>query len=191
MDATVGEDAADFREAVASLRAVKVRSEIQLEESPAPQRLAPYALALSAEVLVDGDDLGTGRLVVLHDPDGQEAWEGTFRIVAFVKATLEPEMAADAVLTEVGWAWLVEALETHGARYRAISGTVTRVTSESFGALSDRPIEGQIELRASWSPEGEIAPHVEAWAELVCMLAGLPPGSEDIAVLGSHRGPRD
>jgi hypothetical protein len=28
-----------------------------------------------------------------------------------------------------------------------------------------------------------MTPHVEAWSELVCMLAGLPPGSEDIAVL--------
>ena len=44
--------------------------------------------------LLDDEDLGNGRLVVLHDPEGQEAWEGTFRIVAFVKATLEPEMAA-------------------------------------------------------------------------------------------------
>lgn len=188
MDATVGEDAADFREAVASLRAVKVRSEIQLEESPAPQRLAPYALALSAEVLVDGDDLGTGRLVVLHDPDGQEAWEGTFRIVAFVKATLEPEMAADAVLTEVGWAWLVEALETHGARYRAISGTVTRVTSESFGALSDRPIEGQIELRASWSPtQADLGAHVLAWADVLAQAAGLMPLPVGVAQLPRPR----
>ncbi|MGL4257728.1 MAG: DUF3000 family protein, partial [Microbacterium sp.] len=48
-----------------------------------------------------------------------------------------------------------------------------------------------IELRASWSPEGEITPHVEAWAELVCMLAGLPPGSEGIAMLGSRRTTRD
>ena len=49
----------------------------------------------------------------------------------------------------------------------------------------------QIELRASWSPTGRLAPHAEAWAELVGMLAGLPPGSEDIAVFGARRTIRD
>ena len=49
----------------------------------------------------------------------------------------------------------------------------------------------QIELRASWSPSGAVDGHVQAWAELVCMLAGLPPGSEQIAVFGARRGERD
>ena len=44
---------------------------------------------------------------------------------------------------------------------------------------------------SSWSPLGSMTPHVEAWSELVCMLAGPPPGSEDIAVLGSRRVARD
>ncbi|PZU26717.1 MAG: DUF3000 domain-containing protein, partial [Microbacterium sp.] len=36
----------------------------------------------------------------------------------------------------------------------------------------------------------DLTAHIDAWAELVCMLAGLPPGSEGIAVFGSHRMPR-
>ncbi len=175
MDAAPG-DASQFRAALASLRDVEYRQEIHVEEAPAPQRLAPYAIALSAEVRDGDDDLADGRLVVLHDPAGQDAWEGTFRIVAFVKATLEPEMATDPVLAEVGWSWLVEALEAHGAAYTAISGTVTRVTSESFGGLADRPLEGQLELRASWTPlQPHLAGHARAWAEVLGQAAGLLP----------------
>lgn len=183
MSATAG-DAADFRTALASLRQVRYRQEIHVEESPAPQRLAPYAIALSADVVEGDEDLANGRLVVLHDPEGQDAWDGTFRVVAFIKATLEPEMAADPVLAEVGWSWLVEALEAHGAACRMISGTVTRVTSESFGGIAERPIEGQMEIRASWTPvDPDLSGHAQAWAEVLGQAAGLlplPPGVAQI-----------
>ena len=56
------------------------------------------------------------------------------------------------MLTEVGWAWLVEALDDRGAAFRAESGTVTRTASESFGAISDRAPSGDVEIRASWTP---------------------------------------
>jgi Protein of unknown function (DUF3000) len=188
MDAIVGDEAAEFRLALSSLRDLRFRPEIRVEEAPAPQRLAPYAIALSAEVVLDDEDLGTGRLVVLHDPAGQESWGGTFRIVAFVKATLEPEMAADPLLAEVGWSWLVEALESHGAAHTAISGTVTRVTSESFGGLADRPLEGQIEIRVSWTPtDAHLGPHAHAWAEVLAQAAGLMPLPAGVAQLPRPR----
>ena len=72
----------EFRLAVAQLRGARLRPEVFCEEMPAPQRIAPYASALSADVTVDGEDVGTGRLVLLHDPAGNDAWEGTFRCVA-------------------------------------------------------------------------------------------------------------
>ena len=69
---------ANFAAAVASLRPVRLRAEIRLSEAPAPQRLAPFAVALTADVAgADGEDIVTGRFVVLHDPAGQEAWHGT------------------------------------------------------------------------------------------------------------------
>lgn len=174
----------EFERAVASLRAARFRPEIVVTEAPAPVRLAPDAIALSAEVLVGEDELGSGRLVVLHDPAGQEAWAGNFRVIAFVKATLEPEMAADSLLGQVGWTWLEEALQVHAADYANISGTVTRVTNESFGALSDRPIEGQIELRASWTPlSPELTAHAEAWAEVLGQAAGLYPLPAGVSAL--------
>jgi hypothetical protein len=189
MNAIVGDEAADFRTALSSLRELRLRPEILLEEAPAPQRLAPYAIALTAEVVVDDEDLGNGRLVVLHDPEGQESWGGTFRIVAFIKATLETEMAADPLLAEVGWSWLIEALESQGAGHTQISGTVTRVTSESFGGISDRPLEGQIEIRASWTPEGpHLAAHAHAWAEVLGQAAGLMPLPPGVAQLPRPRG---
>ncbi len=58
----------EFREAVASMHAARLRPEVFCEEMPAPQRIAPYAAALSADVTVDGTDVGTGRIILLHDP---------------------------------------------------------------------------------------------------------------------------
>ena len=100
--------------AVRRLRDVRLRPEVVLEEVPAPQRIAPFALALSADVVVDDEELATGRFVLLHDPAAPEAWEGTFRVVSFVRAVLEPELGADPMLGQVGWSWLEDALSAAG-----------------------------------------------------------------------------
>ena len=180
----------EFRLAVEQMRAARLRPEIFCEEMPAPQRIAPFASALSADVTVDGDDVGTGRIVLLHDPAGNDAWEGTFRCVAYARAEIEPEMANDPLLGEVGWSWLTDALEAHGAEFAAPSGTVTKVSSESFGSMADEDATAQLEIRASWTPVGPIADHVEAWGELLCTAAGLPPVPEGVAPMPSRRGQR-
>ena len=60
-----------FARAVDRLRAVTPRPEILLEDMSAPQRLAPYAFALGGIVSRDGEEVATGRLVLLHDePSG-------------------------------------------------------------------------------------------------------------------------
>jgi hypothetical protein len=179
-----------FRDAVAQLRAARLRPEVTCEEMPAPQRIAPFSSALSADVTVAGDDIGTGRLVLLHDPAGNETWGGTFRCVAYVRAELTPDFTADPLLADVAWTWLVEALEQHGATYSAASGTVTKVTSESFGAMADELGSAQLEIRASWTPGGELGPHVEAWGELLCTASGLEPVPEGVVPLPSRRGQR-
>ena len=186
----------EFRLAVAQLREARLRPEIFCEEMPAPQRIAPFASALSADVTVDGDDVGTGRLVLLHDPVGNETWEGTFRCVAYARADIDPEMANDPLLAEVGWSWLREALSAHRATYVASSGTVTKVSSESFGSMTGEVPSAQLEIRASWTPvsdpvgELDLKPHVEAWAELLCTASGLPPVPEGVAPMPSRRGQR-
>lgn len=187
----------EFEMAVSSMRTATLRPEIFCEEMPAPQRIAPYASALSADVTLDDTEVGTGRLILLHDPEGNDAWaEGTFRCVAYARADIDPEMITDAMLGGVGWSWLIEALEAHSAPYAAASGTVTRVATESFGAMGEEPGSAQIEIRASWTPVADesgvfdVRPHVEAWGELLCTAAGLPPVPEGVAIMPSRRGQR-
>ncbi len=181
----------EFSRALVALRGARPRAEVVLEETPAPQRLAPYAVALTADVLAPHDpetELGTGRLVLLHDPAGHEAWQGTFRVVTYVRAELEQEMASDPLLPGVGWAWLTEALEGHSAAFTAASGTVTRVASESFGAISGEPASAQIEIRASWTPLDEgFGAHLLAWCDLLCTTAGLPPETPGVVTLPTRK----
>lgn len=195
--AGAGAAPAEFRDAVATMHAARLRPEVFCEEMPAPQRIAPYASALSADVTVDDTDLGTGRIILLHDPAGNDAWEGTFRCVAYARADIDLELITDPMLAAVGWSWLTEALEAHGASYAAASGTVTRVATESFGGMADEGGTAQIEIRASWTPQVpddlaplDLAPHVEAWGELLCTAVGLPPVPEGVTVMPSRRGQR-
>lgn len=179
-----------FRDAVAQLRAARLRPEVACEEMPAPQRIAPFSSALSADVTVAGDEVGTGRLVLLHDPAGNDTWGGTFRCVAYVRAELTPDFTNDPLLADVAWTWLTEALDQHGADYSAASGTVTKVTSESFGQMADEEGSAQLEIRASWTPAGDLGPHVEAWGELLCTTSGLEPVPDGVTALPSRRGQR-
>lgn len=128
-----------FRSAVEALRATRLRPEIEIESTKPPQRLAPYAYALEAAVVEGDEDLADGRIVLLHDPAGHDAWQGTFRLVTLVRAELEPEMAADPLLPEVCWSWLTGALQSRGLSYGEPSGTVTRASSHYFGGLATRP----------------------------------------------------
>ena len=180
----------DFRQALLSVRSARLRPEVTLDETPGPSRLASFTAAFLADVCVDTVELASGRLVVLHEPGGHEAWSGEFRLVTYVRAALEPEMVADPLLPSVGWTWLLEALDAHGAAYGSPSGTVTRVISESFGSMADEPAAAEIEVRASWTAlEPDLAAHTEGWGELLCHIAGLPPLPEGVAALPAH-GPR-
>ena len=177
----------EFLLTVGRLRATRLRPEVVLEEVPAPQRIAPHAVALTADVVLDGDEVSTGRFVLLHDPAGQEAWEGRYRCVTYVRATLEPELGADPMLGQVGWSWLEEAIASAGARVTALGGTVTRVVSDSFGSLAVRPPTVELEVRASWTPLDDPVAHLQAWAALLCTVAGMPPLPQGVAPLARRR----
>lgn len=165
-----------FARAVAGLRSAAPRPEIVLEEVGAPKRLAPYAFALAASVLRDEDEVATGRLILLHDPAGHEAWRGTLRLVTYVTAELEVDLAADPLLPGVGWTWLTDALDAQDAAHRAIGGTITQTMSTRFGELAGPPAVGDIEIRASWTPvDDDLGPHLLAWCALLASTAGLPP----------------
>lgn len=203
---------AEFRRAVAEVDAEmaaqrQLRPELDLGAEEPPRRLAPLAHALAATVYLadlpgvrssggaaapgeaDGA-IGWGRFVLLFDAAGQPGWDGKYRIIGYVQAELEPELAADPLVSEVGWSWLTEALDGHTSGYRSISGTVTAVVTQGFGSKQDEPISTGFELRASWSPvlSGESAGlggHLAAWCEVVCTAAGLPPLAPGVAALRS------
>src|SRR5690606_8307459 len=174
-----------FARAVRQLRALRPRREIELAEVPAPQRLAPHAYALSG--VIHGDPRRTsqeeganGRLIPLYDPAEPEPWGGDLRLVTYVTAELEPELATDPLLPEVGWSWLTDALAAHGAGFTALAGTVTQTTSTRFGDLAGPPPAADVEIRASWSPMDrsgvpDLEAHALAWCGLLASTAGLPP----------------
>ncbi|MGH3284752.1 MAG: DUF3000 family protein [Streptosporangiaceae bacterium] len=192
---------ATFAEAAAAFlagRDAQAGPGFSFEDVPAPKRLAPFASAIAAAVERDGADVAWGRLVLLYDPDGQEGWDGVFRLVAYIRADVEPEIAADPLLGEVGWSWLSEALDAHVPGYAVPSGTVTRVITEGFGAKRDElPLTG-FELRASWSPTGpgnrahdndldslDLSAHISAWCDCLSAAAGLePPGTRALRPTG-------
>ena len=166
-----------FRSAVTDLEAGldqqrRVRPQLAFEKQPPPRRLAPFAAAigatvhdpdLSGETVPGGGEdadteIGWGSFVLLYDPAGQTGWAGPFRVIAYIRADLEPEIAADPLVGQVGWSWLTEALDTRTTGYHQVSGTVTRVVTEGFGAKQAEPVATGFELRASWSPSGPGAP---------------------------------
>jgi len=181
-----------FAAAVESLQSAKARAELRISDIAAPVNLAPFSMALAADVTParhsEDSDLATGRFILLYDPDAPDAWGGPFRIVCYAQAPLETDIGIDPFLAEVAWSWLIDALDSRKAAYSAASGTATKILSTGFGGLAEQGDGAQLELRASWTPLNEsIASHVEAWGDLVCMLAGLPPTPEGVTLLSARR----
>ena len=186
-----------FRAAVAAMNAAVVREEIELGPIRPPQRLAPFSYALGAEVRRP-ENAGSpertadmpleeafGRLILLHDPEGAEAWSGTMRLVAYIQADLDASEAVDPLLPEVAWSWLVEALGSRIGQVVALGGTVTATTSVRYGDISGPPRAHQLELRASWTATTpDLNAHVQAFCEVLEHAAGLPPVG--VTTLGSR-----
>ncbi|HEY0637536.1 MAG TPA: DUF3000 domain-containing protein [Pseudonocardiaceae bacterium] len=170
-----------FTTAVSTLGLVCPRPEISIAALPAPRRLAPWTHAIGAEVVEPGgpDDetpIATARLVLLHDPEGHQAWDGVLRLVIYVRAELDDEFVGDPLLPEVGWSWLTEALELSGAEHTALGGTVTQTSSARFGDLAGPTHSHDIELRASWTPrDPDLLAHADAFCTVLATAAGLPP----------------
>lgn len=179
----------DFDRFCAAARAFRTRLEIELSEVPAPQRLAPFAIAFSVDVGIDEEDLGTGRFVLLHDPVGQEAWGGQFRCVTFIRSAVDPEVANDPMLADVAWSWVAEGLDSAGAAFANSSGTVTRAASKSFGGLAGDGDDSEVEIRASWTPidSGELMSHLVGWIALIELAVGLTPIDEGVSAIKKRR----
>jgi len=196
-----------FAAALASLRNPKIRSDVHLTEIPGPSRIAPFTIALEGTLANpnldesdESDDAAQGRFVVLHNPAGEAAWDGEFRVVTMVSAELDMQMADDPLLDEVAWSWLTDLLDAAGLEVNALGGTVTRVLSTSFGL--DAGVNAELEIRASWTPtDPDLAPHLQVWAELLATAGGAvtepqgypatDPVPEGVTPIHSHRHSRN
>lgn len=192
-----------FRTAVASLRAAQCRPEIDVNQISVP--MGPTdSVAFSATVTdatassaviqshpgmiaigtTGSDELAAGRFILSHAPSRSAEWGGEFRIVTFVKAQVERDLGHDHMLASVAWSWLLEALERNGAAFTGEGGTASRVVAEGFGQLADTGEDIDVELRASWTPTDQnFGAHLEAWADMVCTFAGLPPSTDGVVAL--------
>ncbi|APT92406.1 membrane protein [Corynebacterium phocae] len=177
-----------FSFAVESMHSAHLRSDISLGTIRPPQRLAPFSHAVGLEVdrYHDIEDLESvpaesegdafGRLILLHDPGAEEAWEGSMRLVAYIQADMDSELAGDPLLPDVAWEWLKESMQHCNAGHTNLGGTVTATASVRFGEIGGPPRSHQLEMRASWTAEGtDLAPHVEAFGKVLANVAGLPP----------------
>ncbi|MGU3433325.1 DUF3000 domain-containing protein [Actinomycetes bacterium M1A6_2h] len=173
-----------FRAAIDAMHRATVHPDIEVGPIRPPQRLAPFSYAIGAEVRHPESDIvaeqsdgdAFGRLILLYDPDGDEAWNGTMRLVAYIQADVDASLASDPLLPEVAWSWLVEAFQTRDEPLTALGGTITSTSSVRFGDIAGPARAHQLELRASWTAlTGELAVHVEAFGEVLAYAAGLPP----------------
>ena len=180
-----------FVRALQSLRHPRLRPGLELEEVPAPVRVAPYAAALAGTLTRPGapdEELADGRFIVLHDPEGRDDWQGDFRVVTLVRAEIEPDLSTDGLLGDVAWSWLVESVADRVGDVVALGGTVTRSINQSFGALDEQPDTVELEIRASWTPvTPDLTAHLHAWADLLGAAAGQPHHLEGVASLDERR----
>lgn len=176
-----------FHEAVRSMSEAQVRRGISVGDIRPPRNLAPLSHAIGLEVLPAEEDpedgTGTpagdafGRLILLHDPQGDEQWKGKkMRMVAYIQADMDAAVASDPLLPDVAWDWLKEQLDSPECEYTDLGGTVTSTASVRYGDIGGPPRAFQLELRASWTANGsDLTGHVKAFAEVLANVAGLPP----------------
>ena len=190
---TVTPAADQFAVTVEQISNVVVRPDITLTQVPAPSRLAPFALALTAAPTDVDSDAFSGRFVLLHDPDGVEEWGGTFRAVIFARAELEADLLNDDLVGEVAWSWISES--TSHLQISEIGGTVTRNFGQSVGTWAERPAEGFVEVRSSWTPteddsgapRDDLGGHLTAWINVLVCAGGLMPLPEGVAHVAHAR----
>jgi len=193
---------ARFQAALQSLSHAQIRPEIHLVEIPAPRQIAPFAVAIDGEVdavanaaaNLDPDDPenqvevppAQGSFLVLYDPQGQENWNGQFRIVIFLEVQVDGAEAADPILPSVAWSWVSDAIGH--APVGGLGGTVSLTSSSSFGELAETPAKSIVQIRASFSPVSEqVGPYMAMWAEMLATAAGLERLPSTVASLDEHR----
>lgn len=170
----------EFVSALLSLRGANPDPVVKFREVPAPSGLAPFAAAVEMVVESRGVEhpAGEATLVILFDPDEDDIWNLGLRLVGYARMEIDADQSVDPLLGEVIWQTLATNLESVGATPVALSGTVTRELSESFGGLELGRASLVAELRCSWSPETlDLSGHLEGWGEALRQNAGVSPSN--------------
>jgi len=75
----------------------------------------------------------------------------------------------------------MDSLARKAASFHSEAGTTTKVLSTGHGSLTPQPQRAEIEIRASWAPEGDdFANHLEAFQDLLALISGLPPSDDKV-----------
>ena len=130
-----------------------------------------------------------GRLVLLHDPAGQEGWTGTFRWWPRCTPTWKrrwPPTRCSA--RSAGPGSPTRSTCTRPATPPP-SGTVTRVITEGYGTKSDEPPTTGVRAARLVVPgrrrdRDELCGAVVAWCDLLAAAAGLPAQPPGTLALG-------
>jgi hypothetical protein len=175
---------AQFNAASITLTEPYLRAELNSSQIPAPDRIAPWALAFAAQAPNPADtpmNRGVGRIVFLYDPEQFDTWGSNLRVIAYGKSPLENDLGIEDDAAHFWWGQLTQALSNHGASYSHEAGTVTKMSSTGMGALANDPSASEVEMRASWSPqEDDLGPHFAAWQDLIAAMAGFGISGEDV-----------
>ena len=186
---------AEFTRVCREFEATGDRPDVAVRAIAAPQRIAPHAAAWAAEAHGIRNVLGSGRLALAYDPGGADAWGGPVRVIVYLQVPVDAGVAEDALLSEVAWSWLTDALSEHCPGHRVLAGTVSKTFNTGFGALADHRGGAILELRASWTPDLEEIPGCRlAWTQSLAMFAGLPPSADadaKVTTLGPAMNPHE
>lgn len=178
---------AQFAAASLSLADPFLRQELNTAQIPAPDQIAPWALAFAAQAPNPADtpmNRGVGRIVFLYDPEQYETWGSNMRVIAYGKSPLENDLGIEEDVAHFWWGKLMQALRMHGAQFSHEAGTVTKMTSTGMGSLANDPNASEVEMRASWSPQqDELGPHLAAWQDLIAAMAGYGMDGEGVTRL--------
>ncbi|MFT4186521.1 MAG: DUF3000 family protein [Micrococcaceae bacterium] len=203
----------DFQEALDSMRGARYRHDLKVKEISAPTDIAPYAVALEASVykevepqsfkprlhvvtensgydnaLEQNDALVVGRFILLYHPEYQEAWDGHFRITVYVRGHLDDSYTDNLLVTKSLWAKFNDAMIKREIKHRALGGTVTKISTESFGSISNQLPSLSAELRASWTAvNAEIRSHLEVWSEFITSFVGEPAFTKGVIPIPIQR----
>jgi hypothetical protein len=178
---------AQFAAAALSLTEPALRSELETSQIPAPDRIAPWALAFAAQAPNPADtpmNRGVGRIVFLHHPEQFDVWGSNMRVIAYGKSPLENDMGVEEDVAHYWWSELMRALNTHGATFTNEAGTVTKMSSTGMGSLANDPNSSEVEIRASWSPtDDDLGKHFAAWQDIIASMAGFGMDGEGVTRL--------